>query len=78
MCLQQNTFLWTRHTFVLVRLFTDLEHSVLMTEIEDLVQSAEHGVIVVSFGSNVEHLPDDIIMKLVNVFRKRKELFLMR
>ena len=45
---------------------------------EALVQSAENGVIVVSFGSNVQDLPDDIIIKMVNVFRKRKELFLMR
>ena len=45
---------------------------------EALVQSAEHGVIVVSFGSNVQYLPDDIVIKMVNVFRKRKELFLMR
>ena len=45
---------------------------------EELVQSAEHGVIVVSFGSNVKYLPDDIIIKMVNVFSKRKELFLMR
>ena len=43
-----------------------------------MVQSAEHGVIVVSFGSNVQYLPDDVIIKMVNAFRKRKELFLMR
>ena len=45
---------------------------------EDLIQSAEHGVIVVSFGSNVQYLSDEMIIKLVNVFSKRKELFLMR
>ena len=47
-------------------------------EMEELVQSAEHGVIVVSFGSNVQYLPDDVIIKMVNAFSKRKELFLMR
>ena len=45
---------------------------------ENLVQSAEHGVIVVTFGSNVKYLPDRLIIKMVNAFGRRKELFLMR
>ena len=45
---------------------------------EELVHSAENGVIVVSFGSNVQYLPDEMIIKMVNIFSKRKELFLMR
>ena len=49
-----------------------------LPDLENLVQSSEHGVIVVTFGSNVKYLPDQLIIKMVNAFGKRKELFLMR
>ena len=51
---------------------------IILLDIEELVQSSKHGVVVVSFGSNVQYLPDQIVNKLVNVFRRRNELFLMR
>ena len=49
-----------------------------LTDLENLVQSSKHGVITVSFGSNVKYLPDRLIIKMVNAFGRRKELFLMR
>ena len=42
------------------------------------MQSTADGVVVVSFGSNVKYLPEAIVAKMVNIFGKRKELFLMR
>ena len=49
-----------------------------LIEMNDLVQSSEHGVIIVSFGSILDHLPQEILKKLINAFGRRKELFLMR
>ena len=60
------------HLFVMFIIFT------FLTDLENLVQSSKYGVIVVSFGSNVKYLPDRLIVKMVNAFERRKELFLMR
>ena len=50
----------------------------VLSDLENLVQSSEHGVIVVTIGSNINYLPVGIIIKMANAFSKRKELFLTR
>ena len=55
-----------------------LWHFFYFSDTETLVQSFEHGLVVVSFGGNVNYLPSGTMEKLVNVFRQRKELFVVR
>ena len=47
-------------------------------DIETLVESFESGLVIVSFGGNVRSLPDGPMEKLINVFKQRKELFVVR
>ncbi|EDO44826.1 predicted protein [Nematostella vectensis] len=44
----------------------------LPREFEDFIASAEHGVVLVSFGSMVMSLDDAVVSKLANVFSKLK------
>ena len=50
----------------------------MWTDLEQLVQSYNNGLVVLSFGSILTKLPDDFLRKLLNAFSKRDELFLMR
>ncbi len=50
----------------------------LNKEFEVLVSSAVHGIVVVSFGSSVRNLPQEVIQKMLDAFGQRKELFLWR
>ena len=47
-------------------------------ELEQSVQSSQHGVVVISFGSYVNFLAEEIIIKMIRTFQKRKELYIMR
>ncbi len=44
----------------------------------DYINSAIHGVVVVSFGSSVRKMPEDILQKLFDACAQRKELFIWR
>ena len=55
-----------------------LSYFLYFLDIETLVQSFQSGLVVVSFGGNVKYLPHGTMEKLVNVFRQRKELFVVR
>ena len=43
----------------------------------DRLETTQHGVVVVSFGSALHLLPDFVIGKFLDAFRRRKELFVM-
>ncbi len=50
----------------------------LNKEFEALVSSATHGIVVVSFGSGVRNLPQEVLQKMLDAFGQRKELFMWR
>ncbi len=50
----------------------------LNKEFEVLVSSAVHGIVVVSFGSGVRNLPQEVLQKMLDAFGQRKELFMWR
>ena len=42
----------------------------LPVEFEEVVSSAENGVVLVSFGSMANYLPQEILQKMINVFKR--------
>ncbi len=50
----------------------------LNPEFEALVSTAAHGIVVVSFGSGVRNLPQEVLHKMLDAFGQRKELFFWR
>ncbi len=50
----------------------------LNKEFSDLVSSANSGVVIVTFGSQIQYLRADITQKLFDAFGARKELFIMK
>ncbi len=47
-------------------------------DFSEMLKASTHGYVVVSFGSLVGYLPDATLQILLDAFRTRKELFLMR
>ena len=50
----------------------------LAEDFKKLVDDAEHGVIVVSFGSSISNIPEDIKVRFLNEFREVKQTVIWR